>query len=164
MFSSDVPPMQASGQNHTQATWELFFDTVQADYLFRFVGRVMPLPEQEDPAHPGVRAMQRGRRFAWMHARHVAGLSMFESIQLSQRLAEAFARWTRSDDATVEALRRSLRETEQEARKVEPIRMRADFVEALETQCRRDGSRSIWEVALDAYREVDRKYPPENRA
>ncbi|HEX2187889.1 MAG TPA: hypothetical protein VHG51_03275 [Longimicrobiaceae bacterium] len=115
-------------RDRAQDTWEIFFDTVQASFLCR-VGAA-PLPEVEDPEHPGVRAMQRGRRFAWMHARHVRGLSMFEAIRLAQRLAEAFAAWTRSAVAhDLAALREVLRAAEESARKPASMEAHVTFVE-----------------------------------
>ncbi|HEX8271344.1 MAG TPA: hypothetical protein VF615_01760 [Longimicrobiaceae bacterium] len=139
----------------TQDTWEVFFEAVRGAYSS---GRhPTPIPEREDPAHPGVRAMQRGRRCAWTHARHVRGLSMFESIRLSERLAEAFCEWTRSGaDGEVE-LAEALRRTEEEARSPAPLEAHAAFVEAFARLSGRESYGSPMDTALDALRELRRR-------
>lgn len=136
----------------TQDTWEVFFEAVRGAYTS---GRhPTPIPEREDPAHPGVRAMQRGRRCAWTHARHVRGLSMFESIRLSERLAEAFCEWSRSGADGEAGLEEALRRTEEEARSPAPLETHAAFVEAFARLSGRESYGSPMDTALDALREV----------
>lgn len=141
--------------NKLQETWEVFFEAVRDSYLT--CKGVTPLPQAEDHGHAGVRAMQRGRRCAWMHARHVRGLSMFESIRLSQRLAEAFAQWTRSRGfPSADDLRRTLRRTEARARQPESLEIHAAFVEAFARLSGRESYGSPMDTALDALRTLER--------
>lgn len=135
-----------------QDTWEVFFEAVRGAYSGG--RRPTPVPEREDPAHPGVRAMQRGRRCAWTHARHVRGLSMFESIRLSERLAEAFCEWSRFGPDGEGGLEEALRRTEEEARNPAPLEAHAAFVEAFARLSGRESYGSPMETALDALREV----------
>ncbi|MEW5929528.1 MAG: hypothetical protein AB1941_18895 [Gemmatimonadota bacterium] len=136
----------------TQDTWEVFFEAVRGAYSS---GRhPTPIPEREDPAHPGVRAMQRGRRCAWTHARHVRGLSMFESIRLSERLAETFCEWSRSGPDGEAELEEALRRTEAEARSPAPLETHAAFVEAFARLSGRESYGSPMDTALDALREL----------
>lgn len=135
-----------------QDTWEVFFEAVRGAYSS---GRhPTPVPEREDPAHPGVRAMQRGRRCAWTHARHVRGLSMFESIRLSERLAETFCEWTRTGRGEEVELVEALRRTEEEARNPAPLEAHAAFVEAFARLSGRETYGSPMDTALDALREL----------
>jgi hypothetical protein len=139
-------------------TWTIFLESLGFDTP----GSVppAPLPEVEDHADAGIRAMQRARRRAWLHARYRLRLSVFESIRLSQRLTETFSDWTRSPDDGLSGLSHALRATERESRKTEPIRMRLRFVEALD-----DSSRyrpiAECETVLEAYREGQRRYAAE---
>lgn len=138
-----------------QETWEVFFEAVRDSYL---AGKgITPLPQDEDHVHVGVRAMQRGRRCAWMHARHVRGFSMFESIRLSQRLADAFAQWTRSRGfPSADDLRRTLRRTEAGARQPASLETHAAFVEAFARLSGRESYGSPMDTALDALRTLER--------
>ncbi len=137
-----------------QDTWEVFFEAVR-DYCLTSKG-MTPLPETEDHGHAGVRAMQRGRRCAWMHARHVRGFSMFESIRLSQRLAEAFADWSRSLGFPGEdELTSTLRSTEAGARQPASLETHAAFVEEFARLSGREGHGTSMETALDAFRALD---------
>lgn len=141
-------------QSKIQDTWEVFFEAVRDSYL---AGKgITPLPEGEDHGHVGVRAMQRGRRCAWMHARHVRGLSMFESIRLSQRLAEAFAKWSRSHGfPRVDDLTDRLRRTEARARQPVSLETHAAFVEAFARLSGRESYGTPMETALDAFLALD---------
>ncbi len=144
-----------------QETWEVFFEAVRDSYLA--CKSISPLPGDEDHGHAGVRAMQRGRRCAWMHARHVRGFSMFESIRLSQRLAEAFAQWTRSRGfPSADDLMRTLRQTEAGARQPESLETHAAFVEAFARLSGRESYGTPMDTALDALRTLER--PREARA
>jgi hypothetical protein len=137
-----------------QETWEVFFEAVRDSYLAS--KSLTPLPQDEDHGHVGVRAMQRGRRCAWMHARHIRGFSMFESIRLSQRLAEAFAEWTRSRGfPSADDLRQTLRRTEAGARQPESLEIHAAFVEAFARLSGRESYGSPMDTALDALRTLD---------
>jgi hypothetical protein len=89
------------------------------------------MPESEDSASSTVRAMQRARRATWQHTRHSLGWSMFESIRISVRLAEAFARWTRTGDEDIDSLGPLLLRVEDEARNPGPISLQVDFVDQL---------------------------------
>ena len=116
------------------------------------------MPDGEDSASPTVRAMQRARRFTWRHARHSLGWSMFESIRISVRLAEAFARWTRAGDEDIESLGRHLTQVEDEARNPEPISQQVDFVDQL-LELSGMPAASDWplmEFSLEAYRRARR--------
>jgi hypothetical protein len=137
-----------------QETWEVFFEAVRDSYL---AGKgITPLPESENQGHAGVRAMQRGRRCAWMHARHVRGFSMFESIRLSQRLAEAFGEWSRSRAfPSVDELTNRLRRTEAVARQPESLETHAAFVEAFARLSGRESYGTPMDTALDALRTLD---------
>jgi len=137
-----------------QDTWEVFFEAVQDSYLTS--RGITPLPETEDHGHAGVRAMQRGRRCAWMHARHVRGFSMFESIRLSQRLAEAFADWSRSLAFPREGeLTSALRSTEAGARQPASLETHAAFVEEFARLSGRENYGTPMDTALDAFRALD---------
>jgi len=112
------------------------------------------MPNNEDSASPTVRAMQRARRFTWQHARHSLGWSMFESIRISVRLAEAFAQWTRTGDEGIEALGPLLTRVEDEARNPEPISLQVGFVDQL-LELSDMPAASEWplmEYSLEAYR------------
>ncbi len=137
-----------------QDTWEVFLEAVRDSFLAS--KGITPLPKTEDHGHAGVRAMQRGRRCAWMHARHVRGFSMFESIRLSQRLAEAFGEWSRSRAFPGEdALTNSLRRTEAKARQPESLEIHAAFVEAFARLSGRESYGSPMDTALDAFRALE---------
>lgn len=113
-----------------------------------------PMPESEDSASSTVRAMQRARRVTWQHARHALGWSMFESIRISVRLAEAFAGWTRTGDEDIESLAPLLTRVEDEARNPEPISLQVDFVDRL-LELSGLPAASEWplmEYSLEAYR------------
>ena len=141
----------------TQDTWEVFFEAVRDAYAPRH--GPTPIPPEEDPEHPGVRAMQRGRRCAWTHARHVRGLSMFESIRLSQRLAEAFSEWTRTGPRGEEGLAEALRRTEEKVRRPASLETHAAFVEAFARLSGRESYGSPMETALDAFQLVEGPRP-----
>lgn len=142
-------------QNKIQETWEVFFEAVRDSFLG--CKDITPLPQHEDHGHVGVRAMQRGRRCAWMHARHVRGFSMFESIRLSQRLAEAFAEWTRSRGfPSTDDLTKTLRRTEAKARRPESLEIHAAFVEAFARLSGRESYGTPMDTALDALRTLER--------
>jgi hypothetical protein len=137
--------------SRSQDTWEVFFEVVRDAWTAR--RSPAPLPHTGDHAHPGIRAMQRGRRCAWMHARHVRGLSMFESIRLAERLAEAFAEWSRSGgEPREEDLADALRRTEAEAREPAPLETHAAFVEAFARLSGREAYGTLMDTALDAFR------------
>lgn len=144
-------PSETPQPDRLQETWEVFLEAVRDSCPG---GRgLMPLPQAEDGRHAGVRAMQRGRRCAWMHARHVRGLTMFESIRLSQRLAEAFAEWSRSRAFPgEEELTGALRLTESRARQPEPLEAHAAFVDAFARLSGRESCGSPMDTALDALR------------
>jgi hypothetical protein len=145
---------ETSRPGKLQDTWEVFFEAVRESFL-KCKG-ITPLPENEDHGHVGVRAMQRGRRCAWMHARHVRGFSMFESIRLSQRLADAFAQWTRSRGfPSADDLRRTLRRTEAGARQPESLETHAAFVEAFARLSGRESYGTPMDTALDAFRALE---------
>lgn len=134
----------------------MFLEAVRESYLSRQGFAITPLPQNEDGGHAGVRAMQRGRRCAWLHARHVLGLSMFESIRLSQRLAEAFGDWSRSRGFPDEGeLTSTLRRTETAARQPASLETHAAFVEAFARLSGREVYQSPMDTALDAFRALD---------
>jgi hypothetical protein len=93
--------------------------------------QVLPMSSGEDPADPTVRAMQRARRYTWLHARHDLHWSMFESIRISVRLAEAFAEWTRDGAPDLEVLAGLLEQVEREARAPSPVSEELRFVDRL---------------------------------
>jgi hypothetical protein len=112
------------------------------------------MPDREDAGSSTVRVMQRARRLTWQHARHSLGWSMFESIRISVRLAEAFAQWTRTGGEDIESLGPLLTRVEVEARNPEPISLQVDFVDQL---LKLSGlpAASEWplmEYSLEAYR------------
>ena len=96
-----VPPATA---------WECFYRSIRES--LEVWPRVLPICADENVADSTVRAMQRARRHAWLHARHGLNWSMFESIRISVRLAEAFAAWTRSGAPDLDVLAASLRRVE----------------------------------------------------
>ena len=88
-MSDPSQPGISRGMPTSPTVWQCFLHSVLHSLELRRA--LAPIPLDEDHAHPTVRALQRGRRHAWLHARHQLHWSMFESIRISVRLAEAFA-------------------------------------------------------------------------
>jgi hypothetical protein len=131
---------------------EIFLQSVRGS--LRLGSAFAPMPEGEDGGSATVRAMQRARRFTWQHARHSLRWSMFESIRISVRLAEAFATWTRTGPADLESLGPMLLGVEREARNPEPISLQVEFVDQL-LELSGMSAASEWplmEYSLEAYR------------
>lgn len=135
------------------AAWQCFHDNV-AESLRLWPG-VHPMPERENPADSIVRIMQRARRYTWLHARHMLGCSMFESIRISVRLAEVFGGWTRGESPELGELGRRLRAVEDEARHPYLASMELRFVgQLMDSAVTTDLPLADMELALDAYEKV----------
>jgi hypothetical protein len=142
------------------AAWECFYESV----LEALVGWpvVRPIPGWEDGGNATVRAMQRGRRHTWLHARHVLQWSMFESIRISVRLAEAFAEWTRDGAPDVDALAIRLEQVERESRQAVSARAELRFVDQLlDAASGTELHLAEMDLALEAFRKAD---TPDRRA
>lgn len=122
-------PESDTGSRADVAAWQCFYQSV-LESLAAWP-EVLPMPVREDHGDPTVRAMQRARRVTWLHARHELHWSMFESIRVSVRLAEAFAEWTRADARTLDDLAPRLERMEQEARQPFPASTQLRFVDQL---------------------------------
>lgn len=139
-----------------QQTWEVFLNAVEA--YCPDPDRLGAVPRTEDAGDHGVRAMQRARRFAWMHARHAMGMSVFESIRLSQVLAEGFATWSRSGRGRdYAALGERLREIEEQARRPRPLTEHTAFIDAYSLEMGKEDARSAMDAALRAYDSLARR-------
>ena len=140
-----VPPATA---------WECFYRSIRES--LEVWPRVLPICADENVADSTVRAMQRARRHAWLHARHGLNWSMFESIRISVRLAEAFAAWTRSGAPDLDVLAASLRRVENEARSLSPGREELRFVDQLmRVATTTDLHLAEMDLAMAAYRKTD---------
>lgn len=124
-----VPEPNTAGRASAAAAWQCFYDSV-LDSLATWP-EVLPMPLREDHGDPTVRAMQRARRMTWLHARHGLNWSMFESIRMSVRLAEAFAEWTRAEARALDELALRLERVEHEARQPFPATAELRFVDQL---------------------------------
>ncbi|HYH82291.1 MAG TPA: hypothetical protein VEX86_20950 [Longimicrobium sp.] len=135
---------------------EVFLASVQGS--LRLAGGFQPMPDAEDDRSATVRAMQRARRTTWQHAGHSLGWSMFESIRISVRLAEAFAEWTRAGGGDVESLGAELERVEVEARNPEPISLQVAFVDQLIelSAIPQADEWPLMEYSLEAYRRTRR--------
>lgn len=140
------------------AAWECFARSVGESLALW--PRVLPIPDWEDPGDPAVRAMQRARRYTWLHARHGLNWSMFEAIRISVRLAEAFAEWTRDGAPALDVLADRLRQVEQDARQAAPMRAELRFVDHLMDAATTTELRlADMELALEALREAEKPEP-----
>ena len=136
------------------AAWECFLRSIHES--LQVWPQVLPMPADEDSGDPTVRAMQRARRHAWLHARHGLHWSMFESIRISVRLAEAFAAWTRSGAPDLDVLARGLERVEDEARSLAPVREELRFVDQLmRVATTTDLHLAEMDLAMEAFRETD---------
>jgi hypothetical protein len=144
------------------AAWERFYDSVQ-ESLDAWPG-VSPIPGYEDSGHPTVRMMQRARRYTWLYARHVLNWSMFESIRISVRLAEAFADWTRAQGvADVAVLARVLEGVENDARQPAAASVELRFVDQLmDAATATDLPLAEMDLAMEAFRKSE--LPPRRAA
>ena len=132
------------------AAWQCFHDSV-AESLRLWPG-VHPMPDGEDPTDAIVRVMQRARRYTWLHARHMLGWSIFESIRISARLAEVFGGWTRGESPELGELGRLLRAAEDEDRPPHLASLELRFVgQLMDSAVTTDLPLADLELALDAY-------------
>jgi hypothetical protein len=142
------------------AAWACFYDSVLQSLLA--TPAVQPMPDHEDQGDATVRTMQRARRHTWLHARHVLHWSMFESIRISVRLAEAFAGWTRGGAPDVALLAARLEQVEREARQGVSARAELRFVDGLmDAATVTDLRLSEMELAMNAFR---RSQDPDRRS
>ncbi|HYW12985.1 MAG TPA: hypothetical protein VE871_13585 [Longimicrobium sp.] len=159
MSDEGTPPIEPSaaapaGQGAPLASWECFHRSIR-DSLDVWP-QVLPISADEDSGDPTVRAMHRARRHAWLHARHGLHRSMFESIRISMRLAEAFSAWTRSGAPNLDVLADGLRRVENEARRLGPVRDELRFVDHLmRVATTTDLHLAEMELAMAAFRETD---------
>ncbi|HST63079.1 MAG TPA: hypothetical protein VLK84_30500 [Longimicrobium sp.] len=136
------------------AAWECFHRSIRES--LEVWPQVLPISADEDSGDPTVRAMQRGRRHAWLHARHGLHWSMFESIRISVRLAECFAAWTRSGAPDLDVLSAGLERVENEARSLAPVRDELRFVDQLmRVATATDLHLAEMDLAMEAFRETD---------
>lgn len=136
------------------AAWECFYRSVQES--LDLWPQVLPMPADENGGDPVVRAMQRARRHTWLYARHGLHWSMFESIRISVRLAEAFADWTRGDAPDLGLLAERLERVEREARQLAPVRDELRFVDHLMTVATAtDLHLADMDLAMEAFRKTD---------
>lgn len=143
-----------SGCQPEDAAWECFHRSIHES--LDVWPQVLPMPEWEDPGDPTVRALQRARRYTWLHARHGLGWSMFEAIRISVRLAEAFTGWTRDGAPDMDALASRLEQTEQDARRPAPVRDELHFVDRLmEVATATDLRLADMELAMEAFRKAE---------
>lgn len=145
------PPGSAPRPRSAQwAAWECFHHSVH-ESLALWPG-VHPMPLAEAHGDSMVRAMQRARRYTWLHARHVLGWSMFESIRMSVRLAEVFGAWTREGSPELGELAGRLKRVEAEARSAYHASLELRFVNQLmDSAVTTDLPLADMELALDAY-------------
>jgi hypothetical protein len=147
----DAPARQAPPR---VAAWERFYESVQESLEAR--PAVPPMPDYEDGGHPTVRIMQRARRHTWLHARHGLSWSMFESIRISVRLAEAFAGWTRGGAADMAGLARLLERVEKDARQIASASVELRFVDQLmDAATATDLPLAEMDLALEAFRRAE---------
>lgn len=125
----DGPEPETAHRAPSAAAWQCFHRSV-VDSLAVWP-KVLPMPLREDHGDPTVRAMQRARRMTWLHARHGLHWSMFESIRMSARVAEAFAEWTRVEARTLDDLALRLERVEHEARQPFAASVELRFVDQL---------------------------------
>lgn len=145
-------PAPAGGQP-AAAAWECFHHSVQESLAVW--PQVLPIPDWEDAGDPTVRAMQRARRYTWLHARHALGRSMFESIRISVRLAEAFGEWTRAGAPDMGALADRLEQVEAEARQPGPVSDELRFVDQLmSVATATDLHLADMDLAMEAFRKT----------
>src|ERR1044071_2080859 len=150
MSTTSGPPEPRTATAPPRAVWQCFLESVLQSLALR--PSVAPIPLEEDHAHPTVRAMQRARRNAWLHARYQLRWSMFESIRISVRLAEAFAAWTHGCAPDVDALARCLEDVEREARQPVTVRQEMRFVdELMRVATTTDLHLADLEIAMEAY-------------
>jgi hypothetical protein len=136
------------------AAWECFLRSIRES--LEVWPQVMPILADENSGDSTVRAMQRARRHAWLHARHGLHWSMFESIRISMRLAEAFAAWTRSGAPDLNILAQGLERVEDEARSLSPVREELRFVDQLmRVATTTDLHLADMDLAMVAFRETD---------
>lgn len=136
------------------AAWECFYRSIR-DSLDVWP-QVLPILADDNSGDPTVRAMQRARRHAWLHARYGLHWSMFESIRISVRLAEAFAAWTRSGAPDLRVLADGLERVEDEARRLAPVREELCFVDQLmRVATTTDLPLADMDLALEAFRTID---------
>ncbi|HEX8696547.1 MAG TPA: hypothetical protein VF746_29275 [Longimicrobium sp.] len=141
-------------QPRREAAWECFHRSISQS-LALWPG-VHAMPAHEDHADPMVRAMQRARRQTWLHARHVLGWSMFESIRIATRLAEVFAEWTRGAGPWLDELGTWLEEVERQARQPSAASLELRFVDHLMDSARSTDFRlAEIDLALDAFRRAE---------
>jgi hypothetical protein len=132
------------------AAWECFHHSV--DESLALFSDVHPMPAAEAHGDSMVRAMLRARRYTWLHARHVLGWSMFESIRMSVRLAEAFGAWTRERNPQRGELAGRLKRVEAEARQPQLASMELRFVNHLmDSAVSTELPLAAMELALYAY-------------
>lgn len=136
------------------AAWECFHASIRES--LEVWPEVLPMPAHEDHGDPTVRAMQRARRLTWLHARHGLGWSMFESIRISVRLAEAFAAWTRAGVPDVAGLGRLLEHVEREAREPASVSEELRFVDGLMDVAKAtDLHLAEMDLAMEAFRRTN---------
>jgi hypothetical protein len=144
----------APGGQGSATAWECFYRSIRESLDVR--PQVLPMPPGEDPGDPAVRMMQRARRHTWLHARYDLHWSMFESIRLSVRLAEAFAEWTRADAPDLEVLAGLLEQVEREARALAPVSEELRFVDRLlDVATATDLHLAEMDLAMEAFARTD---------
>lgn len=120
--------------------------------------QVLPMPEGEDQGDSTVRAMQRARRYTWLHARHQLNWSMFEAIRISVRLAEGFADWTRDGVPDLDVLAVRLEQVERDARRPSPVRDELRFVDQLmNVATATDLPLADMDLAMEAFHEAEKQ-------
>lgn len=159
MSYAGTPDAEAGGavaavEGPPAAAWECFHRSVCES--LEVWPQVLPIAADEDSGDPTVRAMQRARRHAWLYARHGLNWSMFESIRISMRLAEAFAAWTRSGAPDLDVLARGLERVEHEARRLAPVSEELRFVDQLmRAATTTDLHLAEMDLAMEAFRESE---------
>jgi hypothetical protein len=150
----NAPEPDSTGRAASAAAWQCFYGSV-LDSLALWP-EVLPMPPREDQGDPTVRAMQRARRFTWLHARHGLNWSMFESIRMSVRLAEAFAEWTREDVPQLNDLASRLERVEREARQPVSASVELRFVDQLMDAAKAtDLHLAEMDMAMEAFQRAD---------
>jgi hypothetical protein len=149
-----VPEPNSAGRPPAAAAWQCFYGSVLESLAVW--PEVLPMPAREHHGDPTVRVMQRARRMTWLHARHGLDWSMFESIRMSVRLAEAFAEWTRTEGRTLDDLARGLERVEHEARQPFPASAELRFVDQLlDAAGTTDLHLAEMDLAMEAYTRAD---------
>lgn len=144
-----------AGRGPADSAWACFYRCILES--LEVWPQVLPIPACEDPGDPTVRAMQRARRYTWLHARHQLSWSMFEAIRISVRLAEAFAEWTRDGAPDVDLLADRLEQVEREVRSAAPVRDELRFVDQLmNAATATELPLAEMDLAMEAYRRVQR--------